>query len=162
MRGNPPAALWHCSNCSHCPCTAAETPTHPQSCRQSRGRELWLPPSSCRELPLQEQRSSGEQGGNKKGKRGWQSRCEETVGETNAKARKQSLALLFSFKKEQKQEQNWITFLFSPAQTEDQAEKTTVLGWYKLFGQTKHERSLTPNVSSLKKLWFLPHAMNPR
>lgn len=159
-RGNPPAALWHCPKCSHCPCPAAGTPTHPQSCRQSRGRELWLPPSSCRELPLQEHRSPREQGSKKKGKMGWQSRCEKTVSETNAKARKQSLAFLFSLKKEQKQEQSWITLLFSPAQTEHQVENTTVLGWYKLSGQTKHERSLNSEYVFPEKALVFICAMN--
>lgn len=147
-RGNPPAP---CDTAQNVLTVPAPQHRHPQT---PWAAEPWLPPSSCREQPLQEQRSSREKGSQKKGKMGWQSRCERTVGETKAKARKQSLALLFSLKKEQKQEKSWITFLFSLAQTEHQVENTTVLGWCKLSGQTKRERSLNSERVFTAKAWF--------
>lgn len=154
-RRNPPAALWRCPKCSQCPCPAAVTPTPPEL-----QTELWARAVAA-SLLLQGTATAGteitqRQGSKKKREMGWQSRCEKTARETNAKARKQSLVLLFSLKKEQKQEQSWITVLFSPAQTEHQAENTTVLGWYKLSGQTKHERSLNSEcVFTEKALVFI-------
>lgn len=148
LQRKPTCTLWHCPKCSHCSCTTAQAPTDPQSCRAVAASFL------LQGTALQEQRSSREKGSQKKGKMGWQSRCERTVGETKAKARKQSLALLFSLKKEQKQEKSWITFLFSPSQTEHQVENTTVLGWCKLSGQTKRERSLNSERVFTAKAWF--------
>lgn len=56
-------------------------------------------------------------------------------------------------KKEQKQEQSWI--IFSPTQIENQVE-STILRWYKLFGQTKLEKSLNSEcVFTEKALFFI-------
>lgn len=159
-RGNPPAP---CDAAQNVLTVLAPQHRHPQTPRAAEPwAELWLPPFSCREQPLQEQRPSREKGSQKKGKMGWQSRCERTVSETKAKARKQSLALLFSLKKKNKNKRK-VELPFSFLQHRPNIRRKTQLFWddANFLGEQNMKGRSTLNVSSLQKLWFLPCIMNP-